>query len=315
MLKKPAKKDASAPRSYRPITLEETFGKLLEKMMAARLQHWAEKKKWVADGQFGGRRGRAVSDAMEALLGNIQDAHNGGQVYTLIAMDVQGYFNNIRHEDINARLEEMGAPACFTDWVMSFVGQRRVAVSFDGYTGPLLEKPDLGVLQGSPLSPILLIFTTSKALLTYRNNVLGFKVNALGYMDDYTAGVASDSVAIGAKRASRIYERMERKFKKLDIKMEPTKTEIQHYIRVVGASQVQREGESRAETNRRVKREADETPMKIKVQSGIGSEATVTTVMPSISLRWLGIFLDKTLNFTDHVTRLCNKARSTLVAL
>ena len=33
MLKKPNKKDPSAPRSYRPITLEECLGKLLEKIV------------------------------------------------------------------------------------------------------------------------------------------------------------------------------------------------------------------------------------------------------------------------------------------
>ena len=40
MLKKPNKKDPSAPRSYRPITLEECFGKLLEKVIAKQLQYF-----------------------------------------------------------------------------------------------------------------------------------------------------------------------------------------------------------------------------------------------------------------------------------
>ncbi|KAI5116083.1 hypothetical protein M0805_009695 [Coniferiporia weirii] len=38
MLRKPNKKDPFSPQSYHPITLEETLGKLLEKIIANRLQ-------------------------------------------------------------------------------------------------------------------------------------------------------------------------------------------------------------------------------------------------------------------------------------
>ena len=47
MLRKPNKKDPFSPRSYRPITLEETLGKLLEKMIANRLQFLANTRGWL----------------------------------------------------------------------------------------------------------------------------------------------------------------------------------------------------------------------------------------------------------------------------
>ena len=55
MLKKPNKKDPSALHSYRPITLEECLGKLLEKIVAKRLQYFANAQGLLPSNQFGGR--------------------------------------------------------------------------------------------------------------------------------------------------------------------------------------------------------------------------------------------------------------------
>ena len=53
MIKKLNKKDPSQPRSYRPITLEECFGKVLEKLVAKCLQYFANAKGLLPN-QFGG---------------------------------------------------------------------------------------------------------------------------------------------------------------------------------------------------------------------------------------------------------------------
>ena len=75
MLRKPNKKDPFSPRSYRPITLEETLGKLLEKMIANRLQFLANTRGWLPPNQFGGRQGHSVYDAAQHLLQIVVKAH------------------------------------------------------------------------------------------------------------------------------------------------------------------------------------------------------------------------------------------------
>ncbi|KAI5114818.1 hypothetical protein M0805_006248 [Coniferiporia weirii] len=47
MLRKPNKKDPFSPWSYRPITLEETLGKLLEKIIANQLQFLTNEEDWL----------------------------------------------------------------------------------------------------------------------------------------------------------------------------------------------------------------------------------------------------------------------------
>ena len=73
MIKKPNKKDPSQPRSYRPITLEECFGKILEKLVAKRLQYFANVKGLLPNNQFGGRERSSVTDAGASLVKHIQD--------------------------------------------------------------------------------------------------------------------------------------------------------------------------------------------------------------------------------------------------
>jgi hypothetical protein len=54
-LRKPGKPDYSIPGAYRPISLLNTLGKILEAVMARRLSFWAEAYKLLPDTQFGGQ--------------------------------------------------------------------------------------------------------------------------------------------------------------------------------------------------------------------------------------------------------------------
>lgn len=55
VLRKPGKPDYSVPGAYRPISLLNTLGKLLEAVVARRLSYLTEKHGLLPDTQFGGR--------------------------------------------------------------------------------------------------------------------------------------------------------------------------------------------------------------------------------------------------------------------
>ncbi|KAI5115005.1 hypothetical protein M0805_004583, partial [Coniferiporia weirii] len=93
MLQKPNKKDPFSPQSYRPITLEETLGKLLEKIIANQLQFLANKEDWLPPNQYGGHQGHSVYDTSQHLLQIIERAHSKGLVCSILAVDIQGFFD------------------------------------------------------------------------------------------------------------------------------------------------------------------------------------------------------------------------------
>ena len=105
MIKKPNKKDPSQPRSYRPITLEECFGKVLEKLVAKHLQYFANAKGLLPNNQFGGRERSSVTDAGASLVEFIQEEWAKGNVVSVLACDVQGFFDNVGHKHLAHELK------------------------------------------------------------------------------------------------------------------------------------------------------------------------------------------------------------------
>ncbi|KAI5114668.1 hypothetical protein M0805_004011, partial [Coniferiporia weirii] len=155
MLCKPNKKDPFSPCSYHPITLEETLGKLLEKMIANRLQFLANEQDWLPLNQYGGCQGNSVYNAAQHLLQLAEGAHSTNQVCSILVVDIQGFFDSVHPHLLHQQLLTMGCPPNMADWCLSFMTGCKVAISFDGTTTPLTPKPDLGTPQGSPASPIL----------------------------------------------------------------------------------------------------------------------------------------------------------------
>jgi hypothetical protein len=85
VLRKPGKPDYSVPGAYRPISLLNTLGKLLEAVIARRLSYLVEKHGLLPDTQFGGRPGRTTEQALLVLSNAVDQAWYKFGVVTLIA--------------------------------------------------------------------------------------------------------------------------------------------------------------------------------------------------------------------------------------
>ncbi|KAI5115409.1 hypothetical protein M0805_001572 [Coniferiporia weirii] len=148
MLWKPNKKDPFSTHSYHPIMLEETLGKLLEKMIANRLQFLANEEDWLPPNQYGGRQGHSVYDAAQHLLQLVEGAHSMNQVCSVLVVDIQGFFDLVHPQLLHQQLLTMGCLPNMVDWCLSFMTGCKVAISFNGSMTPLTLKPDLSTLQG-----------------------------------------------------------------------------------------------------------------------------------------------------------------------
>ena len=74
VLRKDKKKDYSLPGSYRPIALENTISKIVEKIVATRITAEMEKRGLLPRNQMGARGKRSTLSAIEMLTGTIQTA-------------------------------------------------------------------------------------------------------------------------------------------------------------------------------------------------------------------------------------------------
>ena len=120
MIRKLNKKDPSSPRSYRPITLEECLGKLLEKIIASRLQDAALRFNLLPLNQFGGRIKSGVQDACRDLCDEIQTGTSQKLYVSVLCCDVKGFFDNVTLSPLQTRLLNMGLADHLVRWILSF---------------------------------------------------------------------------------------------------------------------------------------------------------------------------------------------------
>ena len=80
------KKSRSDPANYRPISLLSCLGKLLERIVAQRLQKFLESNKKLAKHQSGFRTGRRTSDNLVFFSQKVSEAFNRGKKYCLFTL-------------------------------------------------------------------------------------------------------------------------------------------------------------------------------------------------------------------------------------
>lgn len=291
MLCKLNKKDPTALNAYRPITLEETMGKLLEKIIANCIQFIANELGALPPSQFGTRQKSGVLDATSDLVNEIESAWAKHHVTTALAVDVAGFFPSVQHPRLLAVLTELGFPPLIVSWVLSFVSDHRVALSFDGFTDTLTPIPNMGVPQGSPISPILsALFATSLLTSLQVSDPLVF---VRAYVDDHLLTTSSSSIATNVVHLEQAYVSFSAACHALGLSLDDDKTELIHWTRRLA-----------------LREDSLIHPIHLPRQG-----LQPLRIVPSQPLCWLGIFFDVQLLFTVHVQHMCFKAMSSLRAL
>jgi len=128
---KPGKTDYSLPKSYRPVALLECLGKLLEKVITARILHDVGAHNLVPTNQFGARPHSSTIHAGLALIHDIATAHAKGSCCGSLLLDIQGFFDNINHDRLIHTFRILGFAQKICQWLTSFLADRVVQLRFN----------------------------------------------------------------------------------------------------------------------------------------------------------------------------------------
>jgi ribonuclease HI len=282
VLRKPGKPDYSVPGAYRPISLLNTLGKLLEAVITRRLSYLVEKHGLLPDTQFGGRPGRTTEQALLVLSNAVDQAWYKLGVVTLIAFDQKGAFNRVNKISLDARLRAKGIPAAARKWITSFMSDRYASIGFDDFRTEITLLVNAGLAQGSPLSPILFTFFNSDLV----DQPVTFRGGASAFIDDYfrwrVGRSAEENVA---KIQSEDIPRIEAWAQRTGSCFAAEKTELIHFTRK--------------------KRE------QLQGQVVINGK----TVKPSPTAKLLGVIFDHELRWKEHVQQAIKRATKVAIAL
>ena len=163
VIPKPNKPNYSLPKAYRPISLLECCGKLLEKIIAKHILSDAHTFDILPLSQFGSRDYHCATDTALCLVHQAQAAVKCQFVASVVLFDISGFFDNINIERVVHIFHNLGFPKSLCAWIWSFLSDRQVQLSFNGYRSDPIPL-DHRTPQGSPLSPILSALFTSPLL-------------------------------------------------------------------------------------------------------------------------------------------------------
>src|SRR5712691_1314904 len=223
VLPKPAKPSYSDPSSFRIIVLLETISKLLERVVTFRLYDHAIRHKLLHPNQGGSLPGRSTSDAATTLVHEVKLLQASGLKVSTLFLDIKGGFDNVRAPVLAARLRKHNTPDYIVNWVLSFLSDRSCRLLFKGGLKQF-QPVDVGVPQGSPISPLLFVIYVSPL-----HSISIPKGLTLSYVDDFALTKASPSYRSNVRHLQAAWTDLQVIANKLHITFSIPKTDFIHW--------------------------------------------------------------------------------------
>ena len=185
IIPKPGKPAYNTPKAFRPIVLLNTLGKLVEKMIARRLQFDVVKYGILHPNQLGGVAQRSTEDAGVFLTHLVQAGWAKRLKTSVVAFDIAQFFPSLNHSMLTLILRHFGFPDCVVDFFSDYLVGRSTQYFWNSFLSSACDA-DVGVEQGSALSPILsaLYIAPLIRIFELRAQSLNLSTSILSFVDD-----------------------------------------------------------------------------------------------------------------------------------
>ena len=147
-------KDARQPSNYRPITLLEVPGKIIEKIISERLINYCEETNRYHPMQFGFRKGRSTISAIANVYEAVALSQRRGAQCNVVCRDVAKAFDKVWHQGLRYKILHLELPSIIERILCHYTYERKARIKFRGQRGEFFEL-ESGVPQGSILAPTL----------------------------------------------------------------------------------------------------------------------------------------------------------------
>ena len=139
--------------SYRPVALLSAMGRLLEGIVAERMDNYAEGRGIVHKQVHGFRKHRGVGTGMLKLWEEVlKDGGDGKKVVALAFIDVSAGFDSVPHTQLMRKLEAIGYDKGALKWLSNYLTDRTQYVVVEATDGRKYDMP-VGTPQGGALGP------------------------------------------------------------------------------------------------------------------------------------------------------------------
>ena len=173
-LLKPGKNEEK-PESYRPISLTDHLGKIMETMVNDRLKYILGKNKIIDRDQSGFRKKRQTLDQLMRLKDEVDRCRAGNRATVAVFLDLEKAYDMLWREGVLIEIRKIGVSGAMFNYIKDFLKDR----TFQVRVGQTLSETYIlenGTPQGAVISPTLfniLINPVKKALEKYIGVAMG----------------------------------------------------------------------------------------------------------------------------------------------
>ena len=148
--------DPEDVNNYRPISLLPPFSKIFEKFICIQLQHHLLSNNIISDSQYGFQKGISTSDAITSQLNYIYSNIKNNNIVFSLFLDFRKAFDVIDHIILLSKLEHYGIRGSELQLFASYLTDREQYVAL-GECNSTSKAVTHGVPQGSNIGPILFL--------------------------------------------------------------------------------------------------------------------------------------------------------------
>lgn len=277
LFKKPGKSPLQ-PNNYRPISLLPCLAKVFEKVINLRLQKFLEENNIINLNQYGFKKGHSTTHQVQRIVEKIGEAFNNKEMVGAVFLDVEKAFDSLWHKGLIKKLLIHNIPKELTHLIHSFLTDRRFQVRVNS-TLSNTKAIKAGVPQGSILGPVL----------------FNLYINDFPTLDNCITAQFADDTAILAKS-----KHGDIAFEKLQTALDTVQTWCEDWRIKINAQK------SVSVLFRRHNiMEAYNTDLEI----------FDTNIKNETHTKYLGVHLDRKLNFNEHIKQTIGKATGASISL
>jgi ribonuclease P/MRP protein subunit RPP40 len=155
--------DRCAVSSYRPISLCQCLGKVLEKVVHVQFTKYLHDNDLLHHAQHGFTAGRSTVTNMVHFDATVAAIHSQNHAYDIIALDYKKAFDRAPHSCVVDAVSSKGVVGKAKDWFTSYLQNRTQQIRV-GSSLSSLSNVASGVIQGSILGPVLYTVLTDELL-------------------------------------------------------------------------------------------------------------------------------------------------------
>ena len=259
--------------NYRPISLLSNINKIFEKIMYDRVYKFMSNQNSFFEKQFGFRDKHSTAHALISLTEHIRESLDSNKFVCGIFIDLKKAFDTVNHNILLEKLNYYGIRGKSNEWFKSYLTDRSQFVSINGFDSKIL-KTNIGVPQGSVLGPLLFLIYINDLNTAIKHSLVHH------FADDTNLLHINTSMQKLNKLLNQDLKALCNWLKANKIALNVTKTEFLFF----------------------------RSPQKV-VTDFPNLKIDGKLLLPSHSVKYLGIYIDEYLSFNQHSINLVNKLR------